>query len=87
MQAVALQAAPEDVRAFIQEYFNVWKGTDEHKILAYYYCNSLRNNLAGLAMACVGCWAGGHGPLREERKQPASTLRFPPLKRNVNPSR
>lgn len=30
------QAAPEDVRAFIQEYFDAWKGTDEHKILAFY---------------------------------------------------
>jgi steroid delta-isomerase-like uncharacterized protein len=36
MQAAAIQAAPEDVRAFIQEYFDAWKGTDEHKILAYY---------------------------------------------------
>jgi steroid delta-isomerase-like uncharacterized protein len=36
MQATALQAAPEDVRAFIQEYFDAWKGTDEPKILAYY---------------------------------------------------
>jgi steroid delta-isomerase-like uncharacterized protein len=36
MQAVAIQAAQEDVRAFIQEYFDAWKGTDEHKILAYY---------------------------------------------------
>jgi steroid delta-isomerase-like uncharacterized protein len=36
MQATGMQAAPEDVRAFIQEYFDTWKGTDEHKILAYY---------------------------------------------------
>jgi steroid delta-isomerase-like uncharacterized protein len=36
MQATAIQAAPEDVRAFIQEYFDAWKGIDEHKILAYY---------------------------------------------------
>jgi steroid delta-isomerase-like uncharacterized protein len=36
MQAVANQAAPEEVRAFIQEYFDAWKGTDEHKILTYY---------------------------------------------------
>jgi steroid delta-isomerase-like uncharacterized protein len=36
MQAVAMQAAPEDVRVFIQEYFDAWKGTDEDKILAYY---------------------------------------------------
>ena len=36
MQAAAIQAAPEDVRAFIQEYFDAWKGYDEHKILAYY---------------------------------------------------
>lgn len=36
MQAVATQAAPEDVRVFIQEYFDAWKGTDEDGILAYY---------------------------------------------------
>jgi steroid delta-isomerase-like uncharacterized protein len=36
MQATGMQAVPEDVRAFIQEYFDAWKGTDEHKILAYY---------------------------------------------------
>lgn len=36
MQAAVIQAAPEDVRAFIQEYFDAWQGTDEHKILAYY---------------------------------------------------
>ena len=36
MQATATQAAPEDVRAFIQEYFDAWKGTDEDKILPYY---------------------------------------------------
>lgn len=36
MQATAIQTAPDEVRAFIQEYFDVWKGTDEDKILAYY---------------------------------------------------
>ena len=36
MQAVGMQAAPEDVRAFVQEYFDAWKGTDEQRILAYY---------------------------------------------------
>ena len=36
MQAAATQAAPDDVRAFIQDYFDAWKGTDEHRILAYY---------------------------------------------------
>ena len=36
MQVAAVQAAPENVRAFIQEYFDAWKGTDEDKILAYY---------------------------------------------------
>ena len=36
MQATGMQAAPEDVRAFIQEYLDAWKGIDEHKILAYY---------------------------------------------------
>lgn len=39
MQAAGIQAAPEDVRAFIQEYFDAWKGTDEQKILAYYSDN------------------------------------------------
>lgn len=36
MQAAGMQAAPEDVRAFIQEYFDAWSGTDEAGILAYY---------------------------------------------------
>jgi steroid delta-isomerase-like uncharacterized protein len=36
MQAVEMQASPDDVRAFVQEYFDAWKGTDEQKILAYY---------------------------------------------------
>src|SRR5262249_46100143 len=39
MQATATQAGPEEVRAFIQEYFDAWKGTDEDKILAYYSDN------------------------------------------------
>ena len=36
MQAATALAAPENVHAFIQEYFDVWKGIDEDKILAYY---------------------------------------------------
>ena len=36
VQVAAVQAAPEAVRAFIQDYFDAWKGTDEDKILAYY---------------------------------------------------
>src|SRR5215472_14703396 len=36
MQASATQAASDDVRAFIQEYFDAWKGTDELRILSYY---------------------------------------------------
>jgi len=36
MQAAVTQAAPERIRAFIEEYFDAWKGTDENKILAYY---------------------------------------------------
>ena len=36
MQATATQVASDDVRAFVQEYFDAWKGTDEDKILAYY---------------------------------------------------
>ena len=36
MQAATMQASPEEVRAFIQEYFDAWKGTDDHKILGYY---------------------------------------------------
>jgi steroid delta-isomerase-like uncharacterized protein len=34
--ATATQVAPEQVRAFVQEYFDAWNGTDESKILAYY---------------------------------------------------
>jgi steroid delta-isomerase-like uncharacterized protein len=34
--ATATQPHLEDVRAFIQEYFDAWQGTDEDKILAYY---------------------------------------------------
>ena len=36
MQSSATQPASDDVRAFVQEYFDAWKGTDEQKILAYY---------------------------------------------------
>jgi steroid delta-isomerase-like uncharacterized protein len=36
MQTSTLQAAPEVVRAFLEEYFDAWKGIDEDKILAYY---------------------------------------------------
>jgi steroid delta-isomerase-like uncharacterized protein len=36
MQAPVAQAASDDVRAFVQEYFDAWKGTDEQQILAYY---------------------------------------------------
>jgi len=36
MQTTAAQVTPESVRAFIQEYFDAWKGTDESIILAYY---------------------------------------------------
>jgi len=32
----AAQVAPEQIRAFVQEYFDAWKGIDETKILAYY---------------------------------------------------
>jgi|SRR5215469_376855 len=36
MQSTSAVATPEDVRAFIQEYFDVWKGTDVQRILGYY---------------------------------------------------
>lgn len=37
MQSASVEvAAPEDVRAFIQEYFDAWKSTDIQKILGYY---------------------------------------------------
>ena len=36
MQASATPTASDDVRGFIQESFDAWKGTDEQKILAYY---------------------------------------------------
>ena len=39
MQSAVAIAAPEKVRAFIQEYFDAWKGTDIERILAYYADN------------------------------------------------
>src|SRR5882724_5904759 len=36
MPAPTMQASQEDVRAFVQEYFDAWKGTDANKILDYY---------------------------------------------------
>ena len=36
MPVAAMQVSHEDVRAFIQEYFDIWKGTDIDKILSYY---------------------------------------------------
>jgi len=36
MQATASQISPNVVHAFIQEYIDAWKGTDEDKILSYY---------------------------------------------------
>ena len=36
MQATTVDAPPEVVRAFVQEYFDAWKGTNEDRILAYY---------------------------------------------------
>jgi predicted ester cyclase len=32
----AAQPTPEYIRAFVQEYFDAWKGTAEDRILAYY---------------------------------------------------
>ena len=36
MQTTTVEARPEVVRAFVQEYLDAWNGTDEDKILAYY---------------------------------------------------
>ena len=36
MQASATQTTSDDVRNFVQEYFDAWKGTDEQKILDYF---------------------------------------------------
>ena len=36
MSMAAVQVAPEQVRAFVQDYFDIWKGTDENRILEYY---------------------------------------------------
>jgi steroid delta-isomerase-like uncharacterized protein len=36
MQPTSVVSAPETVGAFVQEYFDAWKGTDVQKILAYY---------------------------------------------------
>ena len=47
MQAVPMQTAEEDVRAFVEEYFASWTGTDEDKILAYYSDNIVLRVPAG----------------------------------------
>ena len=47
MQVMALQAAEEDVRAFVEEYVASWTGTDEDKILAYYSDNIVLRVPAG----------------------------------------
>jgi steroid delta-isomerase-like uncharacterized protein len=36
MQNAAVRASSGDIRTFVQEYFDAWKGTEEDKILAYY---------------------------------------------------
>jgi steroid delta-isomerase-like uncharacterized protein len=36
MQSTAVVSTPEEVRAFIQAYFDAWSGTDVQKILSYY---------------------------------------------------
>lgn len=36
MQSTSVAATPEEIRVFIQEYFDVWRGTDVEKILGYY---------------------------------------------------
>jgi steroid delta-isomerase-like uncharacterized protein len=36
VQPTSVVSAPETVGAFVQEYFDTWKGTDVQKILAYY---------------------------------------------------
>ena len=36
MQTTTVEARPEVVHAFVQEYLDAWKGTDKDKILAYY---------------------------------------------------
>ena len=36
MPSTAVVATPEEVRVFIQEYFDAWSGTDLQKILDYY---------------------------------------------------
>ena len=36
MAASTPLASDSDIRAFIQEYFKAWEGTDENRILSYY---------------------------------------------------
>jgi hypothetical protein len=36
MAAAGVIASDSDVRAFIDEYFKTWEGTDENRILSYY---------------------------------------------------
>ncbi len=47
MHSVAMQAAEEDVRAFVEEYFASWTSVDENKILAYYSDNIVLRVPAG----------------------------------------
>ncbi len=47
MHSVTIQAAEEDVRAFVEEYLASWTGTDEDKILAYYSDNIVLRVPAG----------------------------------------
>jgi len=61
MQAPATQTASDDVRSFVQEYFDAWKGTDEQKILDYYAedvildlpSGTLREKLRFETISCV----------------------------------
>ena len=36
MESTAVPVAPQRVRAFLDEYFHAWTGTDENRILGYY---------------------------------------------------
>jgi SnoaL-like domain len=62
MQAAVTQTAPEDVCAFVQEYFDAWKGTDVDKILAYYSDDVIIHLPSGTL--------AGKGPVRDNFVRP-----------------
>lgn len=58
-------ASVDDVRAFIDEYFEAWSGTDENLILSYYSEN--------VSLELPGMVINGKAPLRDQFVRPLIT--------------